>query len=643
MAAVAGDATLGRCHHEPGATRSGPMQLRRIAPVWVVLALTAAGLLVALAVMEREKPWLVLDTGLALAALMGAFAALSQRRHHAQREVDRILTLSPDPIAIVGPDGYFVRVNPAFAHLLGYTAAELRSRPVFDFIHPEDHERSLAAGQSLHESGQVVRFENRYVCKDGSLTWLEWTVTLAPDDAVYAAARDVSERRDRDAEQASLRRIATLVANDVTPAEIFAAVSAEVDRVFFRLDPSTLDIAGVVRFEPGPELVIVGVSKGVDAVPLGARFPPDDLFAPTHVLRTGRSVRICADDVNAAGTKVADFLRHHGYLSQVASPIVVDGRRWGAVSINSRYELPPDTEERLEKFTELVATAIANAESCEARTRLAEEQAALRRVATLVARDSPPGEVFDAVAMEVGTLLDTDVTVVGRYDGDGAATAIGSWSASPGGVPVGTRSALGGRNVLTLVAETEKPARVDGYDDASGQAAEIARRYGWRSSIAAPVIVEGRLWGVMLVATQRPDPFPAGAEERLAAFTDLVSTAVANAQAQDEVRRFGEEQAALGRVATLVAAGAAPEQVFTAVVEEVSNILGLERIELVRYNEGATGSVIAASGQHPFPAGSTWSLDDPSVMATVARTSRTARIDDYSTLNGEIARTARDA
>jgi PAS domain S-box-containing protein len=641
--AGAGDRAAGRSHDEAWRIRGGPMRLRRIAPVWAVLALTAAGLLVALALMEREKPWLVLDTGLALAALTGAFAALSSRRRHAQREVDRIFTLSPDPIAIVGPDGYFVRVNPAFAQLVGHTAGELRSRPMLDFIHPEDHERSLAAGQSLHEAGEVVGFENRYVCKDGSLKWLEWTVTLAPDDAVYAIARDVSERRDRDTEQASLRRIATLVAKNAAPAEIFAAVSAEVDRVFLRLDPATRDVAGVVRFEPGPELVVVGVSKGIEAVPLGARLPPDELFAPSHVLRTGRSARIRAVDVEAAGTEFADFLRHHGYQSQVASPIVVDGLRWGAVSVNSRNELPPDTEERLERFTELVATAIANTESCAARAVLTEEQAALRRVATLVARDAPPGEVFDAVAMEVGTLLDTDTTVVGRYDDDGAATAIGSWSAAPGGVPVGTRSLLGGRNVLTLVAETERPARIDGYHDASGEAADIARCYGWRSSIAAPILVEGRLWGVMLVATQRPEPFPAGAEERLAAFTDLVSTAVANAQAQDEVRRFGDEQAALGRVATLVAAGAAPERVFTAVVEEVASLLGLERIELVRYNGDATGSVIAASGEHPFPAGSTWSLDDPSVMATVARTRRSARIDDYSTLNGEIARTARDA
>jgi signal transduction histidine kinase len=148
---------------------------------------------------------------------------------------------------------------------------------------------------------------------------------------------------------------------------------SEVDRVF-RLEPGAFDVAGVVRFEPGPELVVLGVSREVEAVPLGSRFPPDDLFAPTRVLRTGRSARVSADDLESAATKVADSLRHHGYLSQVASPIVVDGRLWGAVSVTSRSELPSDTEKRLEKFTELVATAIANAE------RSAELVASRRRI-----------------------------------------------------------------------------------------------------------------------------------------------------------------------------------------------------------------------------------------------------------------------
>jgi signal transduction histidine kinase/uncharacterized protein YoaH (UPF0181 family) len=442
-------------------------------------------------------------------------------------------------------------------------------------------------------------------------------------------------------EQAALRRVATLVAQGVPPGELFAAVTKEVAHVFSGVEPAL--VATVIRFAPGPECVLVGASRPYEREPIGSRWAPKDLYVSTQVLRTGRSARVDEADLESVGGPDAEVLRLRRFLCQVGSPVVVEGRLWGAMTLNSKEVLPPDTDKRLESFTELVATAIANAESREALARLAEEQAALRRVATLVARDAPSPEVFEAVATAVAKLLETDITVLGRYDDDGAATAIGSWSASPVGVPVGTRSVIGGHNVLTLVAETGKPARVDGYDDASGEAADIARRFGWSSSIAAPVIVEGRLWGAMLVATQRPEAFPVGAENRLAAFTDLLATAVANAQSHDEVRRFGDEQAALGRVATLVAAGAAPERVFTAVVDEVSSLLGLERIELVRYDGDDTGVVIAASGDHPFPTGSTWSLDDPSVMAKVARTRRAARIDDYSVLKGEIARTARDA
>ncbi len=441
------------------------------------------------------------------------------------------------------------------------------------------------------------------------------------------------------AEQAALRRVATLVAQGARPigsgpASLFRAVATEVQALLGSNE------SVIVRFEDDETATTLGTRSGFPAA--GTRHPLDPDFAVGSVRRTRCAARFETDDPTAAGMPAV--VRETGLRSAVASPIIVEGDVWGAICVGSLdRSLPPDTERRLAGFTELVATAIANADSRQALARLAEEQAALRRVATLVARDAPSTEVFATVATEVGRLLDTDITVVGRYDDDGAATAIGSWSASPGGVPVGTRSVLGGRNVLTLVAETEQPARVEGYDDASGEAAEIARRHGWRSSIAAPIIVEGRLWGVMLVATKRLESFPAGAEERLAAFTDLVATALANAQAHEGLRRFGEEQAALGRVATLVAAGSAPEQVFRAVVEEVSSLLGLERVELVQYNGDVRGTVIASSGDHPFLAGTTWSLDDPSVMATVARTRRAARVDDYTDLKGEIAQAARAA
>ena len=559
-------------------------------------------------------------------------------RRRATGEVERYFALTREMVILAGFDGYWKRVNPTVEAVLGYTEAEALSRPFMEFVHPGDRERTEEAARRVIGGATAFSFVNRILCKDGSYKWIEWTATPVPEEAVmWGVGRDVTAEHRSESEQAALHRVATLAAGAEQPQNLFAVVAEEVARVF------EVPVVSVVRYEKdelATELATFSTDRLVS--PALRRWSLDGTSVLQLVRSNGEIARI--DDYSELEGEVAAAARQAGLRSTIGAPIVVAAETWGAMVVSSKDEpLPESAAARLAAFTNLLATAIGSAESREALARLAEEQAALRRVATLVARDAPSTEVFEAVATEVGKLLDTDITVVGRYDGDGSATAIGSWSASPGGVPVGTRSTIGGRNVLSIVAETGKPARVDGYDDASGEAAEIARRYGWRSSIAAPIVVEGRVWGVMLVATVRTEPFPAGAEVRLAAFTDLIATAVANTQAHDELRRFGEEQAALGRVATLVAAGAAPEQVFAAVVEEVSSLLGLERIELVRYDGDDTGTVIAASGEHPFPAGSSWSLDDPSVMAMVARTRRTARIDDYGALQGEIARVARSA
>ena len=542
---------------------------------------------------------------------------------------------TPGVMSMVRKTGRPARVED-YAHVTGEVAAAARSAGLRSAIgSPIVVERRLWGVMVLF-SLQRERFPD-----DTEARLADFTELIATAIADAETREELARLAD---EQAALRRVATLVAQGTTPSEIFAAVSSEVDRVF-GLDHATSDVSGVVRFEPGSELLVVGVSKSVEAVPLGARFPPDELFAPTHVLRTGHSARISESDLISVGGDVAQFLRDHGYLSQVASPILVEGRIWGAISVNSRDELPPDTEERLEKFTELVATAIANAESREARAVITEEQVALRRVATLVARDAPSAEVFEAVATEVGRLLETDITVVGRYDGDGAATAIGSWSASGEGVPVGTRSAIGGHNVLTIVAETGKPARVEGYEDASGEAAEIARRYGWRSSIAAPIVVEGRVWGVMLVATRRSEPFPAGDEERLAAFTDLVATAVGNTEARHALERVAAEQAALRRVATLVARGAPPQDLFDAVVEEVGRLLLAANVSMGRYEPDDTVTSMASwSADGPvFTPGVRWPIKGTNVAWMVLQTGKPARIDDFSGATDPIGIAVREA
>lgn len=115
--------------------------------------------------------------------------------------------------------------------------------------------------------------------------------------------------------------------------------------------------------------------------------------------------------------------------------------------------------------------------------RIAEDLAALRRVAVLVARGAAPEEIFAAVAAEAGLLLRADRTGVGRYDGDKVMTAVARWTAADGGQGGGYRVPLDGRNVSTLVDQTGRPARVDDYSHASGSAAVVAQGFGVRSSV----------------------------------------------------------------------------------------------------------------------------------------------------------------
>jgi signal transduction histidine kinase len=168
-------------------------------------------------------------------------------------------------------------------------------------------------------------------------------------------------------------------------------------------------------------------------------------------------------------------------------------------------------------------------------TRLAEEQAALRRVATLVAGAAPPDDVFAAITEEAGKLLPADVTHLNRYEPDGTVTIVGSWSSAGDSIPVGTRLTLGGTNLSTLIGETGRPARLDDYVDGTGPIAEAARATGSNSAVGSPVIVEGRLWGIMLAASKSERPLAPDTEARLADFTDLLATAIANAESRADL------------------------------------------------------------------------------------------------------------
>jgi signal transduction histidine kinase len=168
--------------------------------------------------------------------------------------------------------------------------------------------------------------------------------------------------------------------------------------------------------------------------------------------------------------------------------------------------------------------------------RLADEQVALRRVATLVARGVPPGEVFSAVTREVGLFSGAGLARMERYEADGTVTGVAAWSRHDEQLAVGTRLAVEGMSVAALVLQTGGPVRVDSFAEASGPIAEEARELGIRSSVGCPIVVAGQLWGVIAASSRSDVPFPAETESQMAEFTELVATAIANAENQDELR-----------------------------------------------------------------------------------------------------------
>jgi signal transduction histidine kinase len=337
-------------------------------------------------------------------------------------------------------------------------------------------------------------------------------------------------RDELDEEQGALRRIATLVARGAPSVEVFAAVAEETGRLL------RADITHMVRYEPGGEGTVVAAwSAKAGGMPVGHRFSLEGRNISSAVKSTGRPARI--DDSAQTTGPVVERLRELGVRSSVGTPIVVDEHLWGVMIVSSTRPAPmaEDTAARIADFTDLAATAVSNTEARSELRRLADEQASLRRVATLVARGTMPEQVFSAVVEEMGRLLDTGAVHMIRYGNDATSTVVAGWSQEGDHIAVGDHRPLTGRSVSALVLRTGRPARLDDYSSASGPIASVARESGLHSSVGAPIVVDNRVWGAIIASSRRPEPLPLDAEARITEFTDLVATAISNAQARTEL------------------------------------------------------------------------------------------------------------
>ena len=458
-----------------------------------------------------------------------------------------VLETAAQPIWVVDPDDVIRFANPAAIAALGYGSADelfgRRSHETIHYKHPDGTPFPAADCAMLRPrtTGDTVTSElDWFFRRDGSMfpvSYVSVPIEMPTGRGAVVAFSDIEARlradevlREHDAilaaQEASLRRIAILVAGGAASAAVFAAIAREVAQV--------LGMALVViwRYDPARAATVLGAwSDRPHPFQAGTSWPVDERTVAAMLPEISRPTRI--EDFGEIGGTIPDAIRETGIRSGTGAAIVVDGELWGVMGagVAEGEPLRDHIEDRLAEFTELVATAISNSASRDELASLADEQAALRRVATLVARESPPAEVFAAVAEELGRLLDVAATRLVRYEQDETATIVASWG-RPDTVPVGTRMPLGGENVISLVARTERPARIDDYAQATGTIADYGRRLHAQGVVGGPIVVAGRLWGAMIVSSRHPEPLPAGTEAWIGEFAELVATAIANVQAR---------------------------------------------------------------------------------------------------------------
>ncbi len=420
-------------------------------------------------------------------------------------------------------------------------------------------------------------------------------------------------------EQTALRRVAELAAHDAPAEELLRAVAVEATTL------AGVRFGKVFRYvdaDGGTEIVALGGAP--DGYVVGMRAPGTGDGAVQRVWRSGRATRV--DDSSRLSGRWHRMSLEHGFTATAAAPIIMRGALWGALVVTGRVPaFSKVLEDQLAHFAELAGTAIAAIHARDELRLLAGEQAGLRRVAELAAHDAPAERVLQAVAREAAALTGVEFTTLLRYEQDGS-TLIVALDGAPDGIAVGMRAPETGDGAVQRVWRTGHPARIDNLAEMSGVWPQLAARHGFNASAAVPIVLRGALWGA-LVAVGRGEAFPRPIEQHLANFAELAATAVSAADARQELRLLADEQAALRRVAELVARGAILDEVFTAAATEASTLLGDVAGALLRF-QGDSAVVVAACSS-PVPLGLAVPIDDDNDLGTVRRTGRPSRADTF--------------
>ena len=440
------------------------------------------------------------------------------------------------------------------------------------------------------------------------------------------------------AEQAALRRLATFLVREGSASDVFDKVAEELSRLL------AVTTVRMVRFEEDGTATLVAAREPAGALlAVGTNMSLPRGTVIDRIFRTGLPARV--DDYSEVEGPIGEALRGEGLGWAAGGPIIVDGRLWGAMVVSSPLPVhSSDIENRVAQFAELVSTAISNIESRAEVERLAAKQAALRRVAELIARQAPAPAVFARVTEELSRLLEVPIVRLLRFEPDGTATILATCGVTDDRIPPGTSMPIPEGSVVEQVFRTGRAARLDDFAAVQGPIGAIMREQGAHAGVGGPIAVDGRLWGAMAVGAVSAEALPPGAEDRVAEFAELVSTAISNVESRGRVDRLAAEQSALRRVAMLVARHAPAADVFALVTNELSQLLGVDLVRTIRFEPDGSATVLASTGstEERMPPGANMPIAPGGMLDRVYRTGRPSRFEDYSKVGGATAAILRE-
>lgn len=430
-----------------------------------------------------------------------------------------------------------------------------------------------------------------------------WLVTGA-----IATALARAESKSLVDERAALRRIHAVAGRGGTGSEVLAAIAAEVS--------AWMDGLSVVLVRHAYDGASVVIASADPDPPDIESEPPDDRDLIAQVVRSAAPTRMDKTTERPRNDRPVD--------SAVGVPISVAGHLWGVLVARSpARSIPPRAAYRLARFAEAITPTILSAQ---ARTQLADEQAALRRVAELAARDAPVGEVLGAVALEASSVAGVEFTTLLRCNSD-SSTEIVALHDAPEGFAVGMREPRRTGGAVQRALRKGQFARIENVASMPGRWPHIAGQSGFTTSVAAPITIQGALWGA-LVATGRLELLSVSTEEQLTRFADLAGIAMSAAQARSDLRMLAEEQAALSRVAALVVRGAVLDEVFTAVAVEASGLVDRAAAWLVRLELDSSFVLVAATADSNVPLGFRGKPRQGALLSALLETGNTARVEN---------------